>query len=405
MENKAVLQAEFREELERILRYWERYTVDKAQGGFYGQLNNDNVVAPGAVKGAVLNARILWSFSAGYNLVKGLGSDPDRGTSYLTLAGRSLEYIIEHFVDKEYGGVYWSVTAEGAPADRKKQIYAMAFTIYGLTEYYRAQPMQEALDLAVRSYQDIETYSHDVERGGYMEALTRDWQPIADLRLSEKDANEKKTMNTHLHILEAYTNLYRVWQDPGLAGRIRELIGVFIDHIVDGRTYHLGLFFDEDWTVRSNIISYGHDIEASWLLLEAAEVLEDAELVRQVKELAVRIALASTGGLNPDGSMSYEYDRDKDHMVAERHWWVQAEAMVGFLNAAQLTGEAHFFRKFKAVWEYTRQSIVDREKGEWFWGRRADGAIMEGQDKVGSWKCPYHNSRACIEVIRRLGER
>jgi len=394
MGNNAALQTEFREELQRILDYWAKYTPDNDHGGFYGQLTNDNVAVRGAIKGGVLNARILWGFAAGYNLM------PD--AAYLAMAGRSLGYIMEHFVDREYGGVYWSVTAEGVPADTKKQIYALAFTIYGLAEYYKAQPFKEALDLAVSLYRDIEMYSYDVERGGYMEALTRDWQPIADLRLSEKDANEKKTMNTHLHILEAYTNLYRVWRDPVLAERIRGLIHVFRAHIVDDRTGHLRLFFDEHWGLRSNIISYGHDIEASWLLVEAAEVLEDAGLIRQVKELAVRIVLASTGGLNPDGSMSYEYDRDKEHMAAERHWWVQAEAMVGFLHAAQLTGESHFYRKFKAVWEYTKQYIIDREKGEWFWGRRADGTVMDEPGKVGFWKCPYHNSRACIEVIRRL---
>lgn len=419
MENSSALQTEFREELQRILDFWARFTPDRERGGFYGQMTNDNVVMPGAIRGAVLNARILWSFAAGYNLGKdpryGLGDEasnrmPEAG--YLAMAGRALGYIQKHFVDKEYGGVYWSVTAEGEPADTKKQLYAIAFVIYGLAEYYRAQPMQEALDLAIGLYRDIETYSYDVERGGYMEALARDWQPIADLRLSEKDANEKKTMNTHLHILEAYTHLYRVWPDPGLAEKIRGLIRVFTDHIVDDRTGHLRLFFDENWGVRSAVISYGHDIEASWLLMEAAEVLEDAGLTGEVRALSLRIAVAACEGLNADGSMSYERagrgivdgrDRaDERDRVDERHWWVQAEAMVGLLHAAQLTGEEHFYLQFKAVWEYVKRFIMDREKGEWFWGRHADGTLMEGEDKVGFWKCPYHNSRACIEVIRRL---
>jgi mannobiose 2-epimerase len=391
MENNTI--GEFREELKNILNYWEKFTIDKDHGGFYGQLTNDNQVVPDAIKGSVLNARILWSFSAAANL--------DRDPHYLTTAERSLAYIRDHFIDPQFGGVYWSVTADGTPADTKKQIYAIAFTIYGLTEYHRAQPSQEALDLAKNLYRDIEDHSYDAQRGGYMEALTRDWQPIADLRLSDKDANEKKTMNTHLHILEAYTNLYRVWQDPGLAQKIRDLIDIFTQHIVDTRTHHLQLFFDEDWQLRSNIISYGHDIEASWLLLEAAEVLGEETLIRQIKDLSVKIAIASTGGLNPDGSMNYEFDRDKNHMITERHWWVQAEAIVGYLNAGQLTGETHFYRKFRAAWDYTKKDIIDHDKGEWFWGRHADGTIMEGQDKVGFWKCPYHNSRACIEVIRR----
>jgi mannobiose 2-epimerase len=394
MESNAALQAEFRDELKHILDYWQQFAVDNVHGGFYGRLTNDNQVVEGAVKGAVLNARILWSFSAAYLLEE----DP----GYLQLAERSLAYIRQHFVDQELGGVYWSVTAGGAPADTKKQIYALAFTIYGLAEYYQAKADEEALELAKKLYRDIEDHSYDRVRGGYMEALTHDWQPTRDLRLSDKDANEKKTMNTHLHILEAYTNLYRIWPDEALAGKIRDLIDNFTGHIIDIRTHHLNLFFDDDWTLRSDIISYGHDIEASWLLLEAAEALGDQALIREMKDLAVKIAIASTGGLNPDGSLSYEFSREDNHMIAERHWWVQAEAIVGFLNAWQLTGEMHFYRKFQAAWTYTKKYIIDGGKGEWFWGRTADGAIMEGEDKAGFWKCPYHNSRACIEVVRRL---
>ncbi|MDO6429261.1 AGE family epimerase/isomerase [Flavitalea sp. BT771] len=394
MENNAALQAEFRDELRHILDYWRQFTIDNAHGGFYGRLTNDNHVVEGAVKGAVLNARILWSFSAAYLLEE----DP----GYLQLAERSLAYIRQHFVDQQLGGVYWSVTASGEPADTKKQIYAIAFVIYALAEFHQAKADDDVLELAKKLYRDIEDHSYDRIRGGYMEAFTRDWQPIADLRLSDKDANEKKTMNTHLHILEAYTNLYRVWPDDHLAQKIRHLIDVFTDHIIDLRTHHLHLFFDEDWALRSDFISYGHDIEASWLLLEAAEALGDQALIRETKDLAVKIAIASTGGLNPDGSLSYEFSREDNRLIAERHWWVQAEAIVGFLNAWQLTGEMHFHRIFQAAWTYTKKYIIDGQKGEWFWGRTADGAIMEGEDKAGFWKCPYHNSRACIEVIRRL---
>lgn len=390
MENNVA--PEFNNELTHILNYWEKFTIDHEKGGFYGRLTNDNQAVEGAIKGAVLNARILWSFSAAYNLTK--------ETHLLGMAERSFDYISSRFLNMPFGGVYWSVTAGGMPADMRQQIYGIAFTIYGLTEYYRASGMEEVLDLAKALYRDIEDNSYDAVQGGYMEALTYDWKPVADLRLSDKDANEKKTMNTHLHILEAYTNLYRIWPDEALAKKIRDLIGIFNDHIVDPLTHHLHLFFDERWAVRSDIISYGHDIEASWLLLEAAEVLGDQAFIRQVKELSIKIAIASMEGLNPDGSMNYELDGG--YLVRERHWWVQAEAMVGFLNAWQLTGEELFYQKFGAVWEYIKEYIIDGEKGEWFWGRTAEGEVMQGEDKVGFWKCPYHNSRACIEVIRRL---
>ncbi|MES2278105.1 MAG: AGE family epimerase/isomerase [Bacteroidota bacterium] len=391
---KNILRDTFIVELDNILNYWTRYTVDELGGGFYGEVTNDNQPVPKALKGSVLNARILWSFSAAYNL--------EKRPSYLHTAQRALAYIKQHFIDEHMGGVYWSVTATGQPADTKKQIYALAFTIYGLSAYYLAVPDESVLVLAQSLYRQIEQHSFDTQKGGYLEAFTRDWQMIDDLRLSDKDANEKKTMNTHLHVLEAYTALYRIWPDANLGEQIRNLIGYFERYMVDAGTHHLVLFLDEDWAVKSNTVSYGHDIEASWLLLEAAEVLHDEVLINRVKALAVNIARASAEGLNSDGSMNYEYEPLHQKIIAERHWWAQAEAVVGYYNAFQISGEQHFMDKAIATWGYTRRHIIDNEKGEWFWGINNDGSLMEGYGKAGFWKCPYHNSRACIEMINRL---
>jgi mannobiose 2-epimerase len=390
---QVTLQQSFKTELHNILQYWRAYTIDTVNDGFYGEVNNDNQPVADAVKGSVLNARILWSFSAAYNL--------ERNEAYLQTAQRAFAYIKQYFIDEEFGGVYWSVTATGEPADTKKQIYALAFTIYGLSEYYKASQDEEALAMAKSLYQKMEQYSFDQTKGGYLEALTQDWQPIADLRLSDKDANEKKTMNTHLHVLEAYTNLYRVWPDKQLGTQIENLLGYFENYMVDANN-HLVLFLDEDWQSKSDTISYGHDIEASWLLLEAAEVLHDEALTDRTKQLAIKIARASAEGLNNDGSMNYEYEPSHQQLIAERHWWVQAETVVGFYNAYQLTGEQQFLDKAIATWDYTQQHIIDPKKGEWFWGRNADGSLMQGHGKAGFWKCPYHNSRACIEMINRL---
>ncbi|MDB5110346.1 MAG: N-acylglucosamine 2-epimerase [Mucilaginibacter sp.] len=392
--DRFALQNAFKLELENILNYWSTCAIDDTEGGFYGELTNDNQPIPGAVKGSVLNARILWSFSSAYNLTKDL--------AYLSIAKRALIYIRSYFIDPLYGGVYWSVTAKGEPADTKKQLYALAFTIYGLSEYYKATKEEDALSLALSLYRDIEKYSFDADRGGYFEAFTREWKLIDDLRLSDKDANEKKTMNTHLHILEAYTTLYHVWPDDKLGLQIRRLLQNFEEYIVDAISYHLVLFFDENWQVRSETISYGHDIEASWLLLEAAEALGDKELVSRIKQLAVKIAIASAQGLNADGSMNYEYEPLANHLIAEKHWWVQAEAVVGFYNAYQVTGEEAFFDKAVASWDFTQKHIIDHQKGEWLWGVNNDGTVMSGYGKVSFWKCPYHNSRACMEMITRL---
>ena len=392
--DKTALQTEFTAELENILSYWLTYTMDEENDGFYGEVTNDNQPVTGAVKGSVLNARILWSFSAAYNL--------NKNPAYLHAAKRALNYINQYFIDKANGGVYWSVAANGAPADTKKQIYALAFTIYGLAEYYKATADNESLATAISLFNAIEKYSYDSSRGGYFEAFTMDWQPIEDLRLSDKDANEKKTMNTHLHILEAYTNLYRVWPDAQLAKQICELIQDFEQHIINPQNYHLNLFMGEDWTVKGDVVSYGHDIEASWLLLEAAEVLHDEVWIDRIKKLAVKIAHASAEGLNADGSMSYELEPAINHRIDEKHWWVQAEAMVGYYNAYQLTNEDQFFDKVRALWNFTRMHIIDSTKGEWYWGVNADDTLMDGYGKAGFWKCPYHNSRACIEMINRL---
>lgn len=385
---------EFEAELKSILNYWTKYTIDEKNGGFLGALDNENKVTENAPKGAVLNARILWSFAAGYNY--------NQDASYLKLADRSFDYLKNHFIDKEFGGIYWSVDAFGSPLDTKKQIYAISFAIYGLTEYYKATNIQEALDLAISLFHDIEKYSFDEKNGGYLEALTRDWKEIGDLRLSDKDANEKKTMNTHLHILEAYTNLYRYWPDDKLKAKIVHLLDVFDQHILNQNTKHLILFFNEEWKSNYNIVSYGHDIEAAWLMLEAAEVVGDEKLIHHFEKLGVEIAQASLEGIDESGAMIYELEGDKNHQILEKHWWVQAEAMVGFLNAYQLSNNEVFYIQFLSIWSFTKKHIIDYKNGEWFWGVNKDFTLMQGEDKAGFWKCPYHNSRACMEVINRL---
>ena len=385
---------ELESELERILHYWITYAIDKDQGGFYGRIDNDNTVYPKAPKGSVLNSRILWTFSSAYNFTG--------NKQYLEVADRAFNYFIHHFIDKEYGGVFWTVDNTGHPLDTKKQIYALAFALYGISEYQKATGSQQAKEFALKLYDAIEQYSHDKTKLGYIEALTRNWQEIKDLRLSNKDANEKKSMNTHLHVLEAYANLYRIWPDKGLRENIQELIDLFLKHIINEETNHLVLFFDEDWQVRSNVISYGHDIEAAWLVLEAAETISNDFLINKVKNISVKMAGAAREGLDKDGGVWYEYDNAKQQLVKEKHWWVQAEAMVGFFNAWQLTGdETYFFDSFNN-WQFVKKQILNKDNGEWFWGVKQDNCLMQSQDKVGIWKCPYHNSRACMEIVKRI---
>lgn len=385
---------EMQQELENILSYWFEYTVDNENGGFVGKVDNDNNVDHQAPKGSVLNSRILWSFSAAYNLTK--------KPRYLQMAERAYKYISNYFVDKDYGGVYWTVDYRGNPLDTKKQIYALSFAVYGLSEYYISYPDDATKNLAIDVYKKIVEHSYDVVYGGYIEALTRDWQELQDLRLSDKDANEKKSMNTHLHILEGFANLYRIWSDEELKQRIVELVNIFLDHIIDSETNHLILFFDEQWNRRGNIQSYGHDIEAAWLILEAAEIINDEALIKKVKDVSLKLANAASDGLDKDGGLWYEFNADENHLIKEKHSWPQAEAMVGYFNTWQLTGAVSYLQKSLDSWSFVKNYILHKNKGEWYWGITNTYTPMPGQDKVGLWKCPYHNSRACIEIIKRI---
>lgn len=383
---------ELTQELYNILQYWIDHTTDEENGGFYGKIDNNNRVDSKAPKGSVLNARILWTFAAAYNFTK--------EKKYLDVAARAFDYIIVHFFDKENGGVYWTVDYLGKPLDTKKQIYALSFALYAASEYYRASNLPEAKQTAVDLYNTIEKYSYDTIKGGYFEAFTKEWKPIADLRLSEKDANEKKTMNTHLHVLEAYTNLYHIEALPAVKQSIHNLLDVFDKHILNHENHHLELFFDEDWNSKADIISYGHDIEAAWLLLEAAEAIGDEKWISKMKTNAIKMADAAAEGLDKDGGLWYEIEHS--HLVKEKHWWPQAEAMVGFFNAGQVSGEEKYIQRSINSWQFAKQYIVDTKNGEWFWGVKEDYSIMPNEDKAGLWKCPYHNGRACLELLKRL---
>ena len=472
------MRAEMQDVLENnILRFWLDKMQDREHGGFYGRMDGHLQLHPDAEKGAILNARILWAFSAAYRVLAPSGAVG--GAAYLVAATRAKDYFIEHFIDHEYGGVYWSVDYKGRPLDTKKQFYAIGFAIYGLSEYARATGDREALDYALQLYDCIEEHALDREHNGYIEAMTRDWQPIADMRLSDLDQNYPKSQNTHLHIIEPYTNLYRCLKEfqeaespncnyvPAIgavlpvgisilpetiyrvSASLRNLIDIFTDRILNPETHHLDLFFDMDWTragnaspamsagtaspaasvgdgfpVAARMESYGHDIECSWLLHEAALVLGDKQVLSKVEPIVQMVAKASEKGLRPDGSMIHEGCADSPltcrlcrHPVPalaslaspaspplddDLHWWVQAENVVGWLNIYQYFGDEEALQRAAAGWEYIKQNLIDYEHGEWYWSRRNDGTLNLDDDHAGFWKCPYHNSRMCLETIERF---
>ena len=376
-----------------MLPYWVENAVDEDHGGFVGQIRQNGERVSDAAKGSVLNARILWTFAAAHRL---LG-----GNRYREIAERAHTYLMEHFWDPDHGGVYWSVTQKGHPLKTHKQTYAQAFALYGLSEHYRATGDQDVLSQGIRLFKLIEEHTLDREHGGYLEALGQSWVRIEDVRLSDKDLNAPKNMNTHLHVLEAYTNLYRAWPDLLLRARLTSLVELFLDKIIDPDTHHLLTFFGTDWTPVTDVISLGHDIEASWLLLEAADVLGDAAPRSTVREAAINLARAALQeGIDPGGGLLNEMLPD-GATDGDKYWWVQAEAIVGFVNAFQETQSQDFLDAAEAIWEYARRHLADDDVGEWHFRVTRDGQPYPEDDKVGMWKCPYHGARVCFEVIER----
>jgi mannobiose 2-epimerase len=377
-----------------IIPFWLAHGLDRERGGFVGRMSNDLVVDRSAPRGLILNARILWSFSAFY---RRLGD-----SACLATAERAFRYLQERFWDGEHAGAYWLLDADGQPLDAKKKAYGQAFLIYALAEHHRATGSTPALERARQLFELLETKAQDSKLGGYFETYERDWSLAADLRLSELDLNAKKSMNAHLHVLEAYASLCRIWPDARLRASLTRLIEIFLDHIVDPRSHHLRLFFDEDWTVMSEEVSFGHDIEASWLLWEAAEILGDAAQSARVRprvlamtDAVLRQGVAADGSLPNTAHAGVITDSDRD-------WWPQAEAVVGFLNAFELSGERRYWDAAVAAWRYIEAHILDRRHGEWFWGVAHDGRPDLTQPKISEWKCPYHNGRMCLEVLERL---
>ncbi|UCG50013.1 MAG: AGE family epimerase/isomerase [Phycisphaerales bacterium] len=389
--------ARVRKELdENILAFWLKHSLDTEHGGFIGRMSNDNTIQRNAPKGLVLNTRILWTFSAAYRF--------DKRPEYLKTAERAYDYLMEHFLDKEHGGAFWVLDNKGRPTDTSKELYGQSFVIYSLCEYFQATGSVAALKKAKELFRLIEKHCHDGANGGYYETFARDWSRAEKARLASGDAVEHKTMNTHLHLLEAYAGLYRVWKAPKVKRRLRELIEVFRDHIIDPQTYHFKLFFDAGWRSTKDVVSYGHDIEGSWLLSEAADVLGDEELIREIRPLAVKMARAVYDhGFDSDGGLFYEGERGRI-TNRSKQWWPQAETVVGFLNAYQINRQEHFLEAARRCWGFIENHLVDRKNGEWLstapMTGRADPAAM----KISEWKAPYHNARACLETLKRLNE-
>jgi len=379
-----------------ILPFW--MNLSDPRGGFYGQVTRDLAVHKDAPKGTILHARILWSFSSAYLNTK--------EQAYLDAAAHAYDFL-QMAWDLERGGFYWSLTADGKPFETDKYAYANAFCIYGLVLYYEASGCQEALELAEKAFSCIE--SHFARKNGYIETFAADWTALENDHLSEHDLHAAKTMNTTLHLIEAYAELFRVTRSAAVGDALRNLLDLTADTVYDPENEMLRVFFDENMEPIGDLHSFGHDIEASWLIDHACDCLGDAALTARFREINYRLASHIYDAAFHDGALYNErFEREVDKT---RIWWVQAEAVIGFLNAAQtatiLYHDAEAAKRYNdaalTIWQYIRGKQIDRrDGGEWFAETDVNGQPQSDFDMAGPWKCPYHNSRMCMEIMRRL---
>ena len=433
---------------ENILPFWKKHGRDLSTGGFYGFLGNDNVGDPGMSRSVVMTSRHLWTYSAAARTLGDKSCHESR--AYLEMADYAYAALVRDFIDPVHGGVFWSVRPDGTPDVSKKQIYGEAFALYAFAEYSSALceirsdkvGSLKAIELAVTLYGLLESHARDRILGGYAEARARDWSPTSDLKLSGKDIDCDKSMNTNLHVMEALASLHRaigviyasclvpegaVDLRRRVAESLSSLIKVTVSKIL-GSDNHLDLYFNPDWSSVGDIISYGHDIEASWLLWEAVAELEsgfdktaetgsksssvlnaNVGLKAEIKAIVIKMAETTLDeGTEPEkmgtapeirAIMNEFHDGHKD---PTRVWWCQAEALVGFFNAWQLTGKQKFLDAVLAEWKWIILYQIDRKNGDWFAAVRPDGTPDLNEPKGGNWKASYHNGRCCMELLRRI---
>lgn len=391
----------FRAECTSIADWWLSHAFDTRRGGLWGAVSDDNRPDPTAPKCIVLHARTLWFFSEWGRLTG--------RAEYMRTAARCHEYLVGRFYDDRYDGVVWMLESDGRWANSKKQTYAQAFAIYALAAYFDCSGDDSALDLAWRLFTAIEKHAKDRTNGGYREALSRNWFTLDDARLSEKEDHSPKTMNTHLHMLEAYTQLHetltaaRSPRAERVAPVLADLLDVYCNKIYNPRTGHLKMFMDDQWNDRSRAFSYGHEIESSWLIDKAIKTLHNSHHSRPEYKPTV-MQLADTclrEGISRDGSMADEFNLNSQTFVPSA-WWVQAEAMVGFTNVWKCGGDGRYLSAALGVWQNVQEQYRDRDHGEWFWFARKDHHNANMGYKTGPWKAPYHNGRAMMQMTEFL---
>ncbi|MCR5213345.1 MAG: AGE family epimerase/isomerase [Eubacterium sp.] len=417
-----------------MIPFW-KHMIDREYGGYYGLLDYSLKLDKNADKGCILNSRILWFFS---NAAVRL-NDSD----YMTFADEAYDFLQKHFIDKEYGGVYWSVSYDGLPSDETKHTYNQSFAIYALSSYYEASKIKASLETAYELFDIVESKCRD--KDGYLEAFNRFFEKASNEKLSENGVEAGRTMNTLLHLMEAYTELYRVDTEDILGkrqevkDRIVEMLNIFRNKVFNPKKERLEVFFDLDYNTLIDLHSYGHDIESAWLIDRTVDVLNEfsdgrskydmSDITKVLTKKIYEVAFRENG---------MPAECEKGNVLETRVWWVQCEAIIGFLNGIAYSDEKgmlvditeildselvpdfsseidakasektdntlDYLRAAISIWKYTKEYMIDSRSGsEWFAEVGLDGKPFTHKAILDPWKCPYHNGRMYMEILERLG--
>lgn len=397
LSNDVILRSRVRSILdEQLVPFWTDPILFAREDGFVGRMDGQNRIDPKGDQGAVYYSRLLWTYSA-------LARQEVVNRIYEDLADRAYDYLQRFFFDDEFGGVFWLLDWEGGAIDVQKRTYAQGFYLYALCEYSLLKKEEWIADDCKQQFDLIQSKTRDEVHDGYLEVFTRDWTFVEDGRLSDKEPVSAKSMNTHLHVIEAFSAYSRLENSDGAIAALRSVLLLFLDKVVDPSSGHLLQTMDQDWNIISKPISFGHDIEASWLLMEAAEKVGEKEIIDRTKKVALRLVkLTLEKGVDTDGGLFNERGED-GHLDDDKHWWPQVEAAVGLVNAWEMTGNEDYLRKALWVWDYFENSIIDQSKGSCFFRVTKEGVPYAKENKIGPWKGPYHSVRACLELIKRCG--
>ncbi|WP_295218598.1 AGE family epimerase/isomerase [Ruminococcus sp.] len=385
----------FKEHLEKnLIPFWNKLK-DEENGGFYGYVGSDGKPDARSVKGVILNSRILWFYSTAYQLLK----KPE----LLEMADHAYKFLTDFCFDSQYGGVYWSVNYDGTVCDDTKHTYNQSFAIYALSAYYQASRKKDALNMTYVLYRVIEEKCRD--ENGYLEAFRRDFTPSSNEKLSENGVLAERTMNTLLHVLEAYSELYKADTFYAVGDSIRWILKLFQKKVYNPEKKICEVFFDSDYHSLIDLESYGHDIETAWLIDHGCSVLDDAAYKKEMLPITNGLAEAAYRNAFDKTQHGLNNEREGNKIDSRKIWWVQAESVVGFYNAYQKQPQKkEYLQAAEEIWEFIRSSVVDPDSGEWIECVPADNKPDPKQALVHPWKCPYHNGRMCMEMIQRLSQ-